>query len=268
MKTFIQLILSVLAVCFMFFQQSCLCEEKVGFQIVRGNLSEAECARVLQNADADIDLFDDPKVSIVCPGEPCTICYGKSDGTNQASITSDNGSISQTTSSNTGVINFNAEETMEITMEALDGCAKEVVGTVYVLKEATNVPITAQWDGNGINCENITFELSETFISPDVFAIEVMAAWDDDLIKKLSLEGECTPPPFLTLFRNGDLAAGSHAITQTNMWEKLPRGWKAAGNYSFTPEFLENCRKNCDLRIDFPFYLYVSCDPEEPYRQP
>ena len=250
---------------------SCSCKDQAGFQIVRGTLSERECEERLKAAGVDSD--DPPNASVECPGAPMTMCYGKA-GIDEIRITSDDGSIDSTVSSDVGVIHFVADKTKTITLEPLDSCAGSVEGTVHVLIEATDVPFTGSWDKNLIganNCSNVVFNVSDTFVSPDIFAIEAKADWDDDKLQEAYLgDGECPTPPFLSVFREGDIGLGQHSMPVPQQWEKMPRDWETVGNWSFVPEYINECgaRKNCDLRTDFPFALYLSCDRDEPYRQP
>ena len=263
--------IQVLIISTLFILSSC-CDDKACFQIVRGNLSESECAERLKRVGVDCD--DSPNTSVVCEGEPLTICYYK-ENIDQIKITSDDGTIDQTTSKDKGVIHFTATKTTTITLKPIDSCEEPKSATTYVLNEATDVPITASWDQNLAgqnNCSNVVKKLHETFISPNIFAIEIKANWTDEKVKEAYIgDGvECPTPPFLSVFRPGDLGLGEHAMPVPRQWEKLPRGWEAVGDWAFVPEYIEDChvRKNCDLRIDFPFVIYMSCDRDEPYRQP
>ncbi len=69
---------------------------------------------------------------------------------------------------------------------------------------------------------------------------------------------DCPTPPFLSVFRPDNPAAGFHSIPVPQQWEKLPRNWNAVGKWSFVPEFLNEChaKKNCLLNIDIPFFIY------------
>ena len=262
---------SVLVVITSLFLLGACCNDKTGFQIVRGTLSESECEARLKEAGVDFD--DPPNTGVECPNAPMTMCYFKK-GIDEIRISSDDGSIKSTVSNNVGVIHFVADKTKTITLEPLGSCAKSVSGTVFVLNEATDVPFTGSWDKNVSgqnNCSNVTFNVSDTFVSPDIFAIEAKADWDDDKLKEAYFEkGECPTPPFLSVFRQGDIGLGQHSMPVPQQWEKLPRDWEAVGNWSFVPEYINECgaRKVCDFRTDFPFALYLSCDLDEPYRQP
>lgn len=264
-------VILLIAICNLFFQSSC-CDEKAGFQIVRGNVTEAECLAKLERTG--VDITDPPNISIICPDEPCTICYGKKN-VDKIRIVTDDGSIDVFKSNDSGAIPFTPSKTTQITLEPQNSCANAKSTKVYVLTDALDIPITGKWDhnlGGQNNCSNVVFSLSETFVSPNIFAIEIMANWDDATIIESyhAYESPCPIPPFLSVFRPGDIAKGSHTISLPKQWKKLPRQWEAVGNWAFVPEYIEKCyaRKNCDLRIDFPFFVYMSCDSEEPYRQP
>lgn len=250
--------------------QSSCCDEKVNFQIVRGSLNEDECKDRLKGEAIGID--DAPNTSVICPGEPCTICYLK-ENINKINISDSHGLIDEDRTNDFGVIQFTPDKTTTITLSPENSCAPSKSATVYVLTDAQDIPITGSWDTNlsgQNNCKNIIFKLSETFVSPNIYAIELKADWDDALVKKAANGVDCSIPPFLSVFDPSNVSKGSHTIPAPRQWKKMPRKWKAVGDYSFVPEYIENCdtRKNCDLRIDFPFVIYMSCDEEEPYRQP
>lgn len=161
------------------------CDQHVEARAFVGHLTEAECARKINEAE--------PPISIICPGTEVTVCWAakgvtsvnidvSNDPGNSGSF-GDHGAIHLTPASNT---------TIDIVASDCASTTKQV--------QVINGPTPASFDGHWTNsCTQVSYELNPLFVDPLVQTIDVSAEWYPQALDPVSKSVvNCPYPPFLS----------------------------------------------------------------------
>jgi len=141
------------------------CNKHVDARLVLGHQTLDVCARLVKEGV-------DAPVSITCPGDEVTLCWGTPDNNGvHIEVEHDPGGITGDYSGHTGVVYFTPTETTKVTVTA-DCVSKQK--KVQVVTGDTPVGFDGLWSGD---CKQVSYEADPLFYSQSLQAKDVQPQW-------------------------------------------------------------------------------------------
>jgi hypothetical protein len=228
------------------------CKQNVEARAVVGNLSPEQCRKILAGNDAP--------ATIICPGEPVTICYNASgDGVNGTVITvSPEPGGASGTYGTTGALHFKPSGDTTVKVSASPSDCASTTKSVVVLDHPKPATWDSTWDRS---CQALSYQVDPLFISPAVIALDDTALWIP-AIQYTADDGssstvECTTPPFLRGNHPSDVYF--FEMDKPYLTTSFDRPHQAVGTWSYFWEASCPGAYKCNSAARLPFSMTLSC---------
>jgi hypothetical protein len=227
------------------------CHKQLEMRLLLGHKTIDECAKlVVGNQDAP--------VSIVCPGDEVTLCWGTNNGSVDISMDHDPGGVAGHYSGSSGVQYFKPTETSSVTVTA-DCVSRKRKMTVV------NGPTPATFDGRWSgDCAEVSYEADPLFFSPSLLALDVQAQW---VPMQSGMPVKCAAAPFLTAYHDTpgpyqffiEKEGDPPYVFRDGFGNPDPR--QLDGSWQYDPKACVGKGFKCEQNEHAPFQMTLVCQP-------